>query len=558
MQTNLNAMNKLRSIFVLILAIFLAVGCSTSHGGRKRSASYRSVRFLDSPSRYDGWKEGSVSSWDAGKTSPDISAGQLTAGEVNDFTKWKLWEDIDSTDLASYNTMWKLFPENRFVVQVTNSKKLPVHNATAVLLDHGGSVVWSSRTDNTGKAELWAGMYGGKLEEQYSIKIIYHDNTYPVEKASPFNAGINFVEIPVECSTEKDLDIAFMIDATGSMSDEISYLQAELADVIARVKDSLPGNNVRLAIVFYRDEGDDFVVKMKDFTSNIPEAISYLKSTGAAGGGDFPEAVDQALNECVDKLSWSDNAVARILFPVLDAPPHETSGVKDNLHRDISKASTKGVRIAPLACSGIDKSTEYLLRSMALATNGTYVFLTDHSGIGNDHIEPTTDEYQVELLNNALVRIILSFSSSPDCGKPLAIIPETPDTTEIQLPEVKEIAPLGDSAAAIDSVAVSDSVTTAVDSALTETTEPAQPEISWRYYPNPTGGPVTVEIFNLPAASEGFLYLTDLTGKLLNRYEVKESYTIQVDISQYPTGTYYLTFFYGTVSKLCAPLVLVH
>lgn len=479
--------------------------------------------------------------------SSGISAGQLTAGEVNDFTKWKLWEDINTTDLASYNKKWTLYPENRFVVQVTNKKKLPVHNATAVLMDETGNVVWSARTDNTGKAELWAGMFDGKADKKYSINVIYENKTYPLKKVDSFQNGINFIELPVNCSEEKNVDIAFMIDATGSMGDEIAYLQSELSDVVERVKDSLPGNSIRLAIVFYRDMGDAYVVIQKDFTSNIPEAIKYLRSNGAGGGGDYPEAVDSALHISVNNLAWSDNAVTRILFPVLDAPPHETQAIITSIQNSVSRAAAKGIRITPLACSGVNKSTEYLLRSMALATNGTYVFLTDHSGIGNPHIAPTTDEYKVEKLNDALVRIIVSFSESPDCDKPITENMNVPDTAVMNMPAEK------------DSTQINDSIVSMGDDSLKiDTVLPLQPEISWRYYPNPTAGPVTVEIVNLPEAKEGFLYLTDLSGKLLARYEVKESNVIEIDISMYPTGTYYLTFFYGDESKLCAPVVLMH
>lgn len=479
--------------------------------------------------------------------SSGISAGQLTAGEVNDFTKWKLWEDIKTTDLANYNAQWKLYPENRFVVQVSNKKKLPVHNATAVLMDELGNVVWSARTDNTGKAELWAGMFDGKADKKYSINIIYDNKSYPIKKADSFQNGINFIELPVNCSEEKNVDLAFMIDATGSMGDEIAYLQAELSNVVERVKDSLPGHNVRLAIVFYRDMGDSYVVINKDFTSNIPEAISYLRSNGAGGGGDYPEAVDSALHVSINNLSWSENAVARILFPVLDAPPHETQQAIASMQNSIPRAASKGIRISPLACSGVNKSTEYLLRSMALATNGTYVFLTDHSGIGNSHIAPTTDEYKVEKLNDALVRIIVSFSESPECDKPIVENINESDTAVMTMPAPK------DSTQSIDTTTASNNDSLKVDTIL-----PLQPVISWRYYPNPTAGPVTVEIVNLPEVKEGFLYLTDLTGKLLARYEVKENNVVQIDISMYPTGTYYLTFFYGEERKLCAPVVLMH
>jgi len=527
----------------------------TVRGSRAEGDVYysdRSLKKASAKSESDAYEWAAPTSGDV-PAAAEQRAGQLTAGEVNDFTKWKLWEDIQSTDLASYNKRWRLYPENRFVVQVTNAKKLPVHNATAVLMDETGNIVWTARTDNTGKAELWAGMFDNKSEKKYSINVVYDNKSYQVKKAEAFQNGINFVEIPTECSKENIVDVAFMIDATGSMGDEIAYLQAEVSDVMARVKDSLRGNIIRLAIVFYRDMGDSYVVIHKDFTNDISESVKYLKSNGAGGGGDYPEAVDSALSVCVNQLSWSEHAVARILFPIMDAPPHETEANINSIHRSLPLAASKGIRITPLACSGIDKSTEYLLRSIALATNGTYVFLTDHSGIGNPHIAPTTDEYKVEKLNDALVRIVVGFSTSPDCEKPLADIVQTPDTAVMNLPPVKDTVP-----PVADSLIIHDTTRIVNDTTAIDTTGPVLPEISWRYFPNPTDGPVTVEIINLPEATEGFLYLTDLNGKLLARYEVKESNVIQVDISMYPTGTYYLTFFYGKESKLCAPVVLLH
>ena len=41
-----------------------------------------------------------------------------------------------------------------------------------------------------------------------------------------------------------------------------------------------------------------------------------------------------------------------------------------------------------------------------MATGGTYTFLTDDSGVGGSHLEPTVGEYQVEQLNDLLVRLI--------------------------------------------------------------------------------------------------------------------------------------------------------
>ncbi|MCL2266919.1 MAG: hypothetical protein FWC17_04035, partial [Treponema sp.] len=97
---------------------------------------------------------------------------------------------------------------------------------------------------------------------------------------------------------------------------------------------------------------------------------------------------------------------ARIIFHVCDAPPHNTQENQTLFYNSIKKAAEKGIRIIPVASSGIDYATEYLLRQEALMTGGTYIFLTDESGIGYSHLQPTVGEYTVEYLNACLVRVI--------------------------------------------------------------------------------------------------------------------------------------------------------
>ena len=50
-----------------------------------------------------------------------------------------------------------------------------------------------------------------------------------------------------------------------------------------------------------------------------------------------------------------------------------------------------------------------MLRFFAVATGGTYVFLTDDSGVGLPHLEPIIGDYDVELLHDIIVRIIKSY-----------------------------------------------------------------------------------------------------------------------------------------------------
>jgi hypothetical protein len=158
--------------------------------------------------------------------------------------------------------------------------------------------------------------------------------------------------------------------------------------------------------VFYRDTEDEYVTRISNFSTDINQTIDFINDQQANGGGDFPEAVHTALKKAVNDLQWSTNATSRIIFLVLDAPPHYESQIVSEIHNQISLAAGKGIKVIPVTASGIDKETEFLMRYMAIATNGTYVFITNDSGIGGEHLEATVGEYEVELLNNLIERLI--------------------------------------------------------------------------------------------------------------------------------------------------------
>ena len=157
---------------------------------------------------------------------------------------------------------------------------------------------------------------------------------------------------------------------------------------------------------YYRDHGDKYVVRSFDFTSNIDKVIEQMSNQVADGGGDYEEAVVEALEDGIYKHQWREGARAKLLFLVLDAPPHHTNDNIEAIHILMEEATGMGIKIIPIASSGVDKETEFLLRFMALDTGGEYVFLTDHSGVGNSHMTPTIGYYEVEQLNDMLVDII--------------------------------------------------------------------------------------------------------------------------------------------------------
>lgn len=325
--------------------------------------------------------------------SNNVSAGLLTAGEVNDFAKWQLWERyLQSTE--AYQKTWGLVPRQRYTVQVMNKDGYPVVNYPVQIKDEKGNTIFQALTDDTGKAELWNGLMGERVN---GLRV---DSTLIVEEP---------------CDAPEGVDVVFVFDATGSMGDELRYLQEEMKDVIARAKKATGGLAIRTGAVVYRDHGDEYLTRISRLTDDIATTQTFIDKQHANGGGDYPEAVPEALMAALNSAGWSDNARARIAFLILDAPCHEDSATLALLHEQILNAAAMGVRIVPVVCSGIDDSAEYLMRAMALMTNGTSFFLTDDSGIGNKHHKPTTDSLKVEHLNDMLVRAIVEFSKMPSC-----------------------------------------------------------------------------------------------------------------------------------------------
>ncbi len=347
---------------------------------------------------------------------PVPRAGLLTAGEWNDLHNWNHhWADLQADgEIASYEDMYSFFARQRYTVMLSNDNDIPLADMV-VQLKSAGEMVWEARTDNTGKAELWAGLYDKKTYSNLSIEAWVNGKKTELKNPKVAKQGFNFIKVNAPCAAPTNVDIVWAVDATGSMGDEIEYLKTEVLDVIGRAKNNNPALSFRMGTAFYRDKGDEYIVKSSGLSPDIARTVEFIQKQSAGGGGDYPEAVHSALEEVVYGQKWSENAIARICFLVLDASPHQDPAVIASLQKSIREAAKRGIRIVPLAASGIQKDTEFLMKFFGLATNGTYLFLTDHSGIGGKHLEPTSDEYKVEPLNDLFVRIITEYTSIRTC-----------------------------------------------------------------------------------------------------------------------------------------------
>lgn len=203
----------------------------------------------------------------------------------------------------------------------------------------------------------------------------------------------------------KQLDLCLVIDCTGSMADELKYLQKEISDIARNVKDRYNNIKMRFSLVVYRDRGDQYVSKRFDFQEDIDKFRELLEDQSAKGGGDYPEAMDEALSDAA-ALSWNRNETARVCFLIADAPVHSTR--ESRVQFALSKLRSEGVVIYPIAASGVQSQAELIMRHAAFVTGGRYLFLTDDSGVGNPHAEPHIPEYDVELLKYLMTRMIVS------------------------------------------------------------------------------------------------------------------------------------------------------
>ena len=351
-----------------------------------------------------------------------ISAGQITAKAWNDNDNYEKWNALfaaktDNDPAGKFAVFrdgeWAYDTSMRVKITVTEGEK-PVAGAQVFYSDPRQEE-WIACTDAKGVAYLFPQEKAGSLTVT---------SGKAVQKAD-FSENNRDLIVDLSESEERAnlIKIMFVIDATGSMGDEMRYLAAELADVVERVTEQAEQVKIDLSLLFYRDEEDEEEFSYYDFErvserEGLQKQGNALSSERAQGGGDYPEAVDEALLLGVGK-DWGEENCTRLMLLVLDAPPHSGSDYRTRSAEAMKQAAAKGIRICPVLCSGADAFCEYFTRLGALLTGGTSVFITDDSGIGGEHLDPNLPDATVERLNDLLVRLIVGYHSG-DFGVPTA------------------------------------------------------------------------------------------------------------------------------------------
>jgi von Willebrand factor type A domain-containing protein len=115
------------------------------------------------------------------------------------------------------------------------------------------------------------------------------------------------------------LDVALVIDTTDSMQFVIDDVKEKLSQLVGSIQRMVPTS--RVGVVVYRDKGDDYVVKWTDLSFHTQKLQDFLSHINADGGGDWEEAVKEALDAAVHELKWRKQS-KKIIILVGGSPPH--------------------------------------------------------------------------------------------------------------------------------------------------------------------------------------------------------------------------------------------
>ena len=181
--------------------------------------------------------------------------------------------------------------------------------------------------------------------------------------------------------TRDTLEMVFVLDTTGSMGGLIDGAKQRIWGIINDVMQKPSKPRVRVGLVAYRDNGDEYVTKLLPITEDLDKVYTTLMDYRADGGGDTPENVRKALAEGVENSGWSaaKTNLAQIVFLVGDAPPQNYQQEPDVLVTT-AKAVRKNMIINTIQCGGLD-GTKEVWQSIALRGEGKYFAIAQDGGV---------------------------------------------------------------------------------------------------------------------------------------------------------------------------------
>ena len=207
------------------------------------------------------------------------------------------------------------------------------------------------------------------------------------------------------------LDMLFILDTTGSMSEEINQLKATIELINQTLSTLSTSPLVRYGMVLFRDRGDaqtSYLTRVIPLTENLDDFQTELNQVTASGGGDLPEDQEQGLEDAMHEIAWNTDGI-RLAWLITDAAfklyEDETYRYV-NAARDAHKA---GIKIFSIGCGGLPVGGEYVLRQISQYTFAKYIFLTygetgpSEGGSPGSVSHHTGDDFETDKLESIVI-----------------------------------------------------------------------------------------------------------------------------------------------------------
>jgi hypothetical protein len=298
----------------------------------------------------------------------------------------------------------------RYVIRVIDDKQRPVLDARITIYD-GERAIFRGRSFAGGETIFMPRLFDADNATSFRVVAEYGQSQAETTIERGASERVELGLRGAEPDETLRLDLLFLLDTTGSMGDELARIQQTIDGIAARIDAFAPRPDIRYGLVAYKDKGDEYVTRSEPFTVDLVRFRASLADLSAIGGGDTPEAVDEALYEAVVRADWRDEPAVRLIFLVGDAGPH-MEATQFNYLDGAREAVSRGVKIYPIAASSTDAPAEYVFRQLAQQTLASFVFLTYQAGQNGGApgestlLEAGTQPYSVERLDDLIVAIV--------------------------------------------------------------------------------------------------------------------------------------------------------
>lgn len=207
-----------------------------------------------------------------------------------------------------------------------------------------------------------------------------------------------------------EVEVCFALDTTGSMSGLIEAAKQKIWSIANALAQAPSKPRLRFCLMAYRDRGDEYVTRHHVLSDDIDQIYAQLMEFKTGGGGDTPEAVNQALLETVERSGWSPSPeVLKIIFLVGDAPANVYAD-EPQYPEIVARAKAAGILINPVVC-GNSRDTLGEFAQIAQLGGGRQAQIVQAG-----HIEQTTTPMDQDLsaLNQRLGRLLIPYGSSDE------------------------------------------------------------------------------------------------------------------------------------------------